>query len=220
MLVPLAAPTCVQTPAVHTLAIAAEGWVSALGRGVAGVEALETDDEAGLVDRRRRADGGQVTYRVASLAVIAVSAGDGETVASQIGIAFLHKYALLLLEVLEVLEVLLRALLLVLLLVLLLILSFLLVRLLLLAVVLVVLAVLTILISRIVSRRPLIRRVLTLGIRVRPLSVHVASIMRLGRLRVDLIVSSFGGLDVNVVGIVAGITVVDITITIHIDIRL
>jgi len=217
VLVPLAAPTCVQTPAVHTLAIAAEGWVSALGRGVAGVEALETDDEAGLVDRRRRADGGQVTYRVASLAVIAVSAGDGETVASQIGIAFLHKYALLLLEVLEVL---LRALLLVLLLVLLLILSFLLVRLLLLAVVLVVLAVLTILISRIVSRRPLIRRVLTLGIRVRPLSVHVASIMRLGRLRVDLIVSFFGGLDVNVVGIVAGITVVDITITIHIDIRL
>lgn len=191
--------------------------MSALGRGVAGVEALETDDEAGLVDRRRRADGGQVTYRVASLAVIAVSAGDGETVASQIGIAFLHKCALLLLEVLEVL---LRALLLVLLLVLLLILSFLLVRLLLLAVVLVVLAVLTILISRIVSRRPLIRRVLTLGIRVRPLSVHVASIMRLGRLRVDLIVSSFGGLDVNVVGIVAGITVVDITITIHIDIRL
>lgn len=129
---------------VHTPAYVAECGVAALGRSVTEVPALETSDEAVLVDRWRATKGGQVAYRVASLAVVAVRTGDREAVLFELDIAFLLDLAqpLLVGQVEPGLRVLLLLLLLLLLLV------------------VVVLAVAIVLVSR-VFRRPLVGRTTT-----------------------------------------------------------
>jgi hypothetical protein len=180
---------------VHTPAYVAECGVAALGRSVTEVPALETSDEAVLVDRWRATKGGQVAYRVASLAVVAVRTGDREAVLFELDIA----QPLLVGQVEPGLRVLLLLLLLLLLLV------------------VVVLAVAIVLVSR-VFRRPLVGRTTTIGICVgnSTVLVHIALLVSLGLLRVDLFVSA-----IRVVGVVvvAGIAIT-ITITISVAILL
>jgi hypothetical protein len=185
-------PVAVLLPVEQTPALAAEFGVVALGDRVAGVEALETCDVAGVADRWRLADGGQVAYRVASLAVVAVRTWHRETLTLEVGIAVLLQLALLLLEtvLLPVLSLLLLRLLL----------RLLRLKLLLLVVVLVVLVVLAVAIV-LVSRVPLIRLVTTHPIDMGVL-VHITLLIGLGVIRVDL------GAIVGVgVVVVAGITV-------------
>jgi hypothetical protein len=185
---------------VQTPALAAESRVLALGQGVTGVEALGTGDVAGVLDCWRGADGGQVAYRVASLAVVAIRTGNREAGAFQQDVAFYLDRALPLLQGLIVPGLLLGLLILSLLLLL---------RLLGLLLLVVVLAVAVVLVSRVIFGPP-IGPVGTLLIgmgRVTGARVHVALITRLGRRRVDPDVST-----IRVVGVV-GVVVARITIT-------
>jgi hypothetical protein len=193
----------------QTSACAAECRVVALCRSVTGVEALETGDVADLKDCWRVADGGQVAYCIASLAVVAIHTGNREAGVLQDDIAFYPVCTLLLLEGLIVPGLLLGLLILSLLLLLRLL------GLLLLVVVLAV-AVTVVLVSRVVLGPP-IGPVGTLRVGMARATgrVHVASITRLGRRRVDPDVST-----IRVVGVVvAGITIT-IAVTIAVTIAI
>jgi hypothetical protein len=192
-------PVAVLFPVEQTPALAAEFGVVALGDRVAGVEALETCDVAGVADRWRLADGGQVAYRVASLAVVAVRTWHRETLTLEVGIAVLLELALLLLEtvLLPVLSLLLLRLLL----------RLLRLKLLLLIVVLVVLVVLAVAIV-LASRVPLIRLVTTHPVDM-GVFVHITLLIGLGVIRVDLgaIADLRAIVGAGVVVVVAGITI-------------
>jgi hypothetical protein len=184
--------------------------VVALCRSVTGVEALETGDVADLKDCWRVADGGQVAYCIASLAVVAIHTGNREAGVLQDDVAFYPVCTLLLLEGLIVPGLLLGLLILSLLLLLLRLLG------LLLLVVVLAVAVTVVLVSRVILGPP-IGPVGTLRVGMARATgrVHVASITRLGRRRVDPDVST-----IRVVGVVvAGITIT-IAVTIAVTIAI
>lgn len=187
-------PFAVLFSVLQTPALAAELGVVALGQSVAGVEALKTDDVEGLAKCWRLADGGQVAYRVASLAVVAFRTGNRETGPLEQDIAVYLELAVPLLECLIGVE--------------LLFLLLLLLRLLrLLRLVVVVLAVAVVQVSRVVGRPP-IGLVRTLHVDMRGVRVHVALLISLSRCQIDLLVSGIRVVRVIVAGIT--ITVIDI----------
>lgn len=188
-------PFAVLFSVLQTPALAAELGVVALGQSVAGVEALKTDDVEGLAKCWRLADGGQVAYRVASLAVVAFRTGNRETGPLEQDIAVYLELAVPLLECLIGVELLFLLLLLLL-------------RLLrLLRLVVVVLAVAVVQVSRVVGRPP-IGLVRTLHVDMRGVRVHVALLISLSRCQIDLLVSGIRVVRVIVAGIT--ITVIDI----------
>jgi hypothetical protein len=171
----LVLPVAVLCSVVHTPAYVAECGVAALGRSVTEVPALETSDEAVLVDCWRAAEDGQVAYHITSLTVVAVRTGDREAVLFELDIAFLLDLAqpLLVGQVEPGLRVL-----------------FLLPLLLLLLLVAIVLAVAVVLVSR-VFRRPLVGRITTIGIGVGNFTVlvQIALLVSLGVLRVVVVIA-------------------------------
>jgi hypothetical protein len=191
----LVLPVAVLCSVVHTPAYVAECGVAALGRSVTEVPALETSDEAVLVDCWRAAEDGQVAYHITSLTVVAVRTGDREVLLFELDIAFLLDLAqpLLVGQVEPGLRVLFLLLL-----------------------VAIVLAVAVVLVSR-VFRRPLVGRITTIGIGVGNFTVlvQIALLVSLDVLRVDLFVSA-----IRVVGVVVVIAGIAIAITITISVAI
>lgn len=75
---------------VQTPALVAKCRVVAHGQSVAAVEALATDDDMGVSDCWPCAGGGKVSYQVASLAVVVIGAGNGQTLLYKVGVTYLQ----------------------------------------------------------------------------------------------------------------------------------